>query len=248
MIERAVFTVVSIAAVTLRLQAQERTGWRDSRAAIPAARAVNHAVSALSVQPPGAAELPRAGTELALFDAGRSDVAGLRVGGKAKNFAVTATRLFGAVSRVPRNRDWYQGYAAALAVNAVGCATTPGRHHGGRIGTVCVTAFLDDQDIVRGVRIDRVFPYMDGDTFRATMVQRYGAANAGQEIGSQWLGWGPAVDPRLAFDSAGPRTTLTAHYGPVDAVDDVMGRSAKVAPAIRITLQLVDAVWALKPR
>jgi hypothetical protein len=244
-ISRAVLTAVWLAATPLHSQAQEPGGQRASRQANPSARVPDHGGSLLIVQPPATSELPRAGTATPLFDAERADVAGLRVGGKARDFAVTATRLFGAVARVPRNREWYPGYAAALEIKAKECGTTSLQRHGGRIGSVCVTAFLDDEDIVRGVRIERVFPYMDGDTFRATMVQRYGAANAGQEIGGRSLGWGPVVDPRLAFDSAGPGTSLTAHYS---VMDDVMHRSLNVAPQIRVTLQLVDAGWALRRR
>ncbi len=177
----------------------------------------------------------------ASFDARRLSVAGLRVGGSARHFATTLMRLFGKADRVSRRQDWYPGYAAALEVNAKGCATVPGRRTGGEAGNVCVTAFLDVDDVVREIRIERVFPYIDGETFRTIMIRRYGPASDAKSTAPYALGWGPAVAPALAYDQGGPRTALTAFY---QTDDDLPNRSQGAASNIRITLQLIDASWA----
>ena len=174
-------------------------------------------------------------------DTERRDVAGLRVGGRAKDFKTTAARLFGTVRRVHRSPGWHSGYASALQVNPMQCFAMPGRKHAGEAGNVCVTAFLDANDIVRAVRIERVFPFVDVATFRATLVRRYGEVDAERD-GARWsLGWGPHLNAALAYDSSGPRNALTAHYSDDD---ERVGHARTAAPTIRITLQLVDAAWA----
>jgi hypothetical protein len=175
------------------------------------------------------------------FDIARADVAGLRVGGKAKDLETTLGRLFGKVTRVPRGNGWYPGYAASLEVNSMGCLTIPGRRHSGEEGNVCVTAYLDGDDVVRAVRIERVFPFIDQEAFRATLVRRYGAVTAADSRGGYALGWGPELDGALAYDRGGPHSALTAHYA---EEEDMMSRSLNAAPNIRVTLQLVDAQWA----
>ena len=176
-----------------------------------------------------------------VFDTSRLDVAGLRVGGRAKDFETTAARLFGTVTRINRSPGWHAGYASALQVNPMQCFAMPGRKHAGEAGNVCVTAFLDANDIVRAVRIERVFPFVDAETFRATLVRRYGEVDAERD-GARWsLGWGPQLNATLAYDSSGPRNALTAHYREVAAHTR---RSLDAAPKIRITMQLVDASWA----
>ncbi len=189
----------------------------------------------------GAQATARSAVTPAPFDARLVDVAGLRVGGSARNLATTLTRLFGKADRVSRSQEWYAGYAAALEVNPMGCFTVPGRRSGGETGNVCVTAYLDADDIVRGIRIERVFPFLDGETFRQTMVRRYGPVSEAKEAGSYALGWGPAVARALAYDSSAPQVALTAFYSPED---DLRTRSLNGAPRIRITLQLIDAAWA----
>jgi hypothetical protein len=219
------------------------TGPLVIRATITSARvldrngAVLHtpAVAAASVTgKPGSAAAPA-------FDAARADVAGLRVGVKAKDFETTAGRLFGKVGRVKRSDGWYPGYAAALEVNSMGCMSIPGRRHGGEPGNVCVTAYLDGDDVVRGVRIERMFTFIDAESFRSTLVRRYGPVTAANEAGGYQLGWGPQIDPHLAYSSSGPHTALTATYA---ADEDMMSSALNSAPRIRVTLQLVDADWA----
>jgi hypothetical protein len=177
------------------------------------------------------------------FDIAHADVAGLRVGVKAKDLESTLARLFGPVSRLKRGDGWYPGYAAALEVNPMGCMTITGRNRGGEPGNVCVIAFLDGDDVVRGVRIERVFPFLEPESFRATLLRRYGAVSIANEGGGYSLGWGPEVDEALVYDRSGPHAALTAHY----ATEETMMSSAlNAAPRIRVTLQLVDAGWAAK--
>jgi hypothetical protein len=177
-----------------------------------------------------------------LFDITRLDVAGLRVGGKAKDFETTAARLFGAVTRVNRQRGWYAGYSAAIAVNATQCQSAQQhRLQAGRVGSVCVTAFLDADDVVRAVRIERVFAHMDAATFRSTLVRRYGAVTTERDGMRVSLGWGPELESAIAYDDGGPHNALTAHY---DEETEQVASFSKATPRTRITLQLVDAAWA----
>jgi hypothetical protein len=177
------------------------------------------------------------------FEASRTDVAGLRVGVAARDLEGTLTRLFGPVTRLQRAPAWHPGLSAALEVNSMGCMTIPGRRRGGEAGNVCVTAFLDEDDVVREVRVERVFAFLDAETFRATMVRRYGVVSDARQGSAYSLGWGPRVPETLGYSRAGPLTALTAHY---DTIDDMMSRSLNAAPRVRVTLQLVDAAWAAK--
>jgi len=222
------------------------TGQNVVRATLTSVRVLDRAGAVLFTPTlaPGAAvasSSPGTATPPA-FDAARADVAGLRVGVKAKDFESTVGRLFGKVSRVNRSEGWYPGYAAALEVNSMGCMSIPGRRQGGEPGNVCVTAYLDGDDIVRGVRIERMFSFVDPETFRSTLVRRYGPVASAKEAGSYQLGWGPEIDAHLAYGSSGPHTALTATYA---ADEDMMSRSLNAAPRIRVTLQLVDAGWAV---
>lgn len=169
------------------------------------------------------------------------DVAGLRVGVKAKEMEGAMTRLFGKVSRQERGTNWFRGYRAALVVNDMGCQEMPGARRAPQPGTVCVTAFLDDGDVVRGIRVERLFPFVDAETFRATMVRKYGAVTEGKQGGGYVLGWGATIDPTLVYDTSGPHTALSAHY---ETSDDFMSRGLNAAPKIRVVLNLVDATWA----
>ena len=178
------------------------------------------------------------------FDATRLDVSGLRVGGRAKDFEATAQRLYGPVIRLARSPAWFAGYASALQVNPVQCTHAADHTPRGNPGAACITAYLDAADVVRGIRIERVFAFMDAATFRTTLVRRYGDANAENDHARWSLGWGPQLDPALAYDAAGPLNALTAHYS-----DDVRPNAARNgAHRIRITLQLVDAAWVTTPR
>ncbi|WP_411280760.1 DUF4852 domain-containing protein [Gemmatimonas sp.] len=105
------------------------------------------------------------------FDIATADVAGLRVGTKANLFERAAARLFGKTERRASRGSGYAGSTSIVAVNEMGCSSIPGR---GRVkpGAVCATAFLDRDDMVRAIRIERVFPYIDGESFRQVLVQR----------------------------------------------------------------------------
>jgi len=175
------------------------------------------------------------------FDAARADVAGFRVGVKAKELEGTLRRLFGPVTRGSAGSNAFPGYAATLVVNDMGCMSLPGRRRNPTPGAVCVTAFLDGDDVVRAIRVERLFPWVDAEVFRRALVQKYGPV-AGAESGSGMsLGWGPAVDARLVYDRSGPHTALTAHW---TEDDDFMSRGLNRAADVRVVLQLVDAEWA----
>ncbi len=173
------------------------------------------------------------------FDIATADVAGLRVGTKAELFERAASRLFGKTERRANQGSGYAGFAGIIAVNEMGCSSIPGR---GRVkpGAVCATAFLDNDDVVRAIRIERVFPFIDGESFRQVLVQRYGpVADAAQRTGYT-LAWGPVTDSSTAYIRSGPRNALTATWS---EDEDMMSRSLNAAPRIRVTLQLTDAAW-----
>lgn len=173
------------------------------------------------------------------FEIATADVAGLRIGTKGDLFERAAARLFGKTERHANNGSGYAGFTSIIAVNAMGCSSIPGR---GRVkpGAVCATAFLDDDDKVRAIRIERVFPFIDGESFRQVLVQRYGpVADATQRTGYT-LAWGPVTDSSAAYIRSGPRNALTATWS---EDEDMMSRSLNAAPRIRVTLQLTDAAW-----
>ncbi len=174
-----------------------------------------------------------------VFDIAAADVAGLRVGTAGDLFERTASRLFGKTERRPRTGSGFAGFTSIIAVNEMGCSSIPGR---GRVkaGAVCATAFLDGDDVVRSIRIERVFPFIDAEAFRKVLVQRYGpVADAAQRTGYT-LAWGPATDSTTAYLRGGPRNALTATWS---EDEDMMSRSLNAAPRIRVTLQLTDATW-----
>jgi hypothetical protein len=121
----------------------------------------------------------------------------------------------------------------------------PGRRRNAAPGSVCVTAFLDREDVVRAVRVERVFPPVDPEVFRHALVQRYGPVVGAASAGALTLGWGPAVDQSLVYDRSGPHTALTARYS---AEEDLMSLGMNSVPDIHVVLQLVDAAWATAQR
>jgi hypothetical protein len=132
-------------------------------------------------------------------------------------------------------------FAATLEVNSMGCMNVPGRRRNAAPGAVCVTAFLDADDVVRAVRIERLFPSMDSEVFRKALVRKYGpVATARSSLGLA-LGWGPEVAPALGL--GGARNALLATFA---EEEDMMSRSLNRAQDIHVTLQLVDAAWAAK--
>lgn len=167
------------------------------------------------------------------FDPATADVAGFRVGVRAKDLEATLTRLFGKVIRGNPSSNAPAGVAATLDVNSMGCMHHVGRRRRPAWGTVCVTAMLDREDIVRSIRIERVFPWLDHETFRRTLVARYGPVAAG--AGSQ-LGWGPPVD-----GAWGGFNAITAL---LQTNEDLMDAGLNRRPDSRVTLVLVDAAWA----
>lgn len=185
----------------------------------------------------------QAGAGHATLDAravSRLDVAGLRVGVKADDLAATLRRLFGpAVRRPARAADRAQGLVEVLALNELRCVVIPGRRAPAP-GDVCVTAQVDGDGVVRMLRVERVFPPMDPEVFRRSMVAKYGPVAAAVEDGGYALGWGPEVPAALRY-APKPGTALTAHYL---ANDTFMSRSANARPQIRVVLHLVDAAWA----
>src|SRR5690606_5433923 len=125
---------------------------------------------------------------------------------------------------------------------SMGCFHLPGaRRKSPEPGDVCVTAHLDADDVVRAIRIERVFPPMQGELFRETLVRRYGPVAAAAQGSGYTLAWGPEVDAALAYDRSAPRHALTAHYL---TNDDFMSRGLNRLSQIRVVLHLVDAAWA----
>jgi hypothetical protein len=187
--------------------------------------------------------LAAAGTDgPAAFDATVADVAGLRVGVKGKDLEATLTRLFGQVSRRPAGKGMAPGLATLMAVNELGCTTIMGRRNNPSPGAVCVLAMLDGSDVVRQIRIERMFGYLDGEVFRGAMVRKYGPVAEAQGGGSGYaLGWGPPVNVAAAGSPPNHWQALTATYA---ADEDMFGRGGNAVPRIVITLQLIDADWA----
>lgn len=221
------------------------TGLRVVRAQIISARITDRAGHVLfvpTIAAPAMANAPGAGRAAPPpFDAAALDVAGFRVGVKATDLGATLQRTVGTVTRAPAGRNAFPGLTGSLSANGDGCFSYPGRRNNPRPGAVCVTAFYDRDGIVRSVRVERLFPWLDAEVFRKTLVQRYGPV-AGAQSGSVFtLGWGPPIDTALVYDRSGPRTALTARW---EQNDDAFGGGLNSLANIRIVLQLVDATWA----
>ena len=220
------------------------TGARVARAEILSARILDHTGNVLFT-PAVAASAPvtaDAGGGSPAFDAGSADVSGFRVGVKGKDLEATLARLFGPVSRRPAGKGMAPGLATIMAVNELGCTTIMGRRTNPSPGAVCVLAMLDGSDVVRQIRIERMFGYLDGEVFRSAMVRKYGPVAEAQNGASSYaLGWGPPVNVAAAGSPPIHWQALTATY----ATDqDMLGRSGNALPRIVITLQLIDADWA----
>jgi hypothetical protein len=220
------------------------TGARVARAEILSARILDHSGNVLFT-PSVAAGAPvtaGAGSTAPGFDAGTADVSGFRVGVKGKDLEATLVRLFGPVSRRPAAAGVPAGVSTVLSVNEMGCMTIMGRRNNPEPGAVCVLAMLDGDDMVRQIRVERLFRYMDAEVFRSALVRKYGeVADAQGGAGGYALGWGPPVNLAAAGSPPVMRPALTATYA---ADDDMMTRGGNALPRILITLQLVDAEWA----
>jgi len=182
----------------------------------------------------GATAAARAASDAA-FDARKMDVAGFRVGVSADDLKATLERLYGKVSKGGISPGGFKGYVAEMSVNSMKCETFMGRRDP-TLGTVCVTAYLDKDDVVRAVRVERLFPLVQYDVFRKSLIKKYGPVTKG--VGSA-LGWGPTVAPSAGYGST-PGTALSAHYLTDESMAMVSGNSI---PNTRILLQLVDANW-----
>lgn len=181
--------------------------------------------------------LPLAALESAapVFDQRTADVAGFRVGVSVNDLVATLERLFGGVERGSPGRDAPAVYAGILRVNSMGCANIPGRPDA-RPGAVCITAHFDHEEMVRAIRIERLFPPLQADVVRHALVAKYGpVASAGGSSGFT-LGWGPEVESRF-----GATRALTASY---TRHTTSIGVGTNRIPDIRVVLHLVDAEWA----
>lgn len=169
------------------------------------------------------------------FDPNTADVAGFRVGASVGDMVGTLERLFGAVERGAPGSDAPAGYTGILRVNSMGCTNLPGRREA-RPGAVCITAHFDQNEIVRAIRVERLFPPLQADVVRQALVARYGpVASAGGSTGFT-LGWGPEVEARF-----GATRALTASYL---RHRSHIGVGTNRIPDIRVVLHLVDAEWA----
>lgn len=177
------------------------------------------------------------GPAAAVFDLATADVAGFRVGVKGKDLEATLSRLFGPVTRGSPGPKAFAGFKGTLTVNEMGCFSVYGRQRP-EPGAVCVTAFLDGGDVVRSIRIERLFPWLQAEVFRAVLVGKYGPVAGAQSGRGYVLGWGPELDASLGSSHA-----LTASY---ETNDDYISRGGNALPQIRVVLQLVDAAWTTR--
>lgn len=209
------------------------TGARVVRAELVGARVLDTAgrvIHTAAVMPVAALE-----ADAPVFDPRTVDVAGFRVGVSVDDMVATLERLFGAVERGTPGNEAPAGYAGILRVNSMGCLNLPGRREA-RPGAVCITAHFDQEEKVRAIRVERLFPPLQAEVVRQALVARYGpVASAGGSSGFT-LGWGPEVDARF-----GATRALTASY---------MGHRSSIGvgtnriPDVRVVLHLVDAEWA----
>lgn len=217
------------------------TGDRVIRAEILTTRLLDANTGAVVMTPPvvsvAVASAAAAATEAA-FDPAAVDVAGFRIGVKSKDLEATLTRLFGKVSRATNGANPAYGLPGRIDANSLKCDAIPGRDKP-RPGMVCVTALMDEHDVVRYIRVERVFPYFDGEIFRRAVTRKYGpVAGAGRGYG-YGLSWGPVIPASVT--KGGEVRALTATYG---EEQDFIGRSGNALPVIKLTLQLIDASWA----
>ncbi len=172
-------------------------------------------------------------------DLAATDIAGMHVGVRSRDLEATLGRLFGPVKKRARSASWFAGYSSALLVNEMGCMELPNGRRPPQPGAVCVTAYTDEGDVVRSIRVERVFPYMDQEVFRSTLVKKYGPVTRAAQAGAT-LGWGPAFDSSLVASGALPGTAITAWYLKNESL---FGQSLNSLPRTRVVLELVDAAW-----
>lgn len=213
------------------------TGERVIRAEILSSRLLdaNGNVVYLPKIAPMAASVPAAP-----FDVAKADVAGFRVGVKVKDLEATLARTAGKPQRVtPKNG--VDRFAGTLEVNSMGCASYIGKRSP-NVGTMCVVAYFDKDEVVRAIRVERLFPWFDSEIFRKSLTQKYGAVNSARNSGSGLeLGWGPDVNETNHPEKNYFHSALRAQYA---ADEDFMSRGMNSLPRIKVVLHLVDAQWA----
>lgn len=208
------------------------------RAEIVSARVLDHAGQVVFTPKVAAAG---AGPAFAGFDASKADVAGLRIGVRKSDMEATLTRLFGKVTPGYMSGEGsFKGFAGVIEVNSMGCMSSFGQKKKPKPGDVCVTAYYDSGDIVRMVRIQRMFPpNFDSEVFRKALVQKYGPATGGKSRTS----WGAGVPGAIVNDPNGAVDALTASAVSDRDFSDLGGNSLQ---NVIVSLQLIDAAWAAK--
>jgi hypothetical protein len=173
------------------------------------------------------------------FDASKADVAGLRVGVSRKDMEATLTRLFGKVTPGYMSGEGsFKGFASVIEVNSMGCASGFGQKKP-QPGAVCVTVYLDASDMVRMVRVQRLFPPgFDSNVFEKALVQKYGPASGSRRGG---IAWGPGVPGAVLNNPTISVDALTANATSDRDISDLGGNRLQ---NVIVSLQLIDAAWA----
>jgi hypothetical protein len=173
------------------------------------------------------------------FDSSKADVAGLRIGVSKKDMEATLTRLFGKVTPGYMGTEGsFTGFTSVIEVNSMGCRSGFSAKKKPQPGAVCVTAYLDSSDVVRMVRVERLFPPgFDSRVFEKALVQKYGPAS-GSRRGSSW---GPGV-PGAVLNN--PSTTVDALTASAAADHDISDLGGNRLQNVIVSLQLIDANWA----
>ena len=182
-----------------------------------------------------------AGPAFAGFDASKADVAGLRIGVPKSDMEATLTRLFGKVTPGSMSGGGsFKGFAGVIEVNSMGCTSSLGVKKKPKPGDVCVTAYYDSSDVVRMVRIQRLFPpNFDSQVFRKALIQKYGPPSGGRSETS----WGAGVPGAVVNDPNGFVDALTASAVSDRDFSDLGGNRLQ---NVVVSLQLIDAAWAAK--
>ena len=207
------------------------------RAEITSARALDRSGEVLFTPKVVAAG---AGPKFAGFDASKTDVAGLRIGGSKKDMEATLARLFGKVTPGHMTGS-AKGFAGAIEVNSLGCRSGfTNRKTRPQPGAVCVTAYYDASETIRMVRVERMFPpNFDVSVFQKALVQKYGPPSGGRGA----LSWGAGV-PGTVFNK--PDSLVDALTASVAYDEDISSIGANRLENAIASLQLLDAVWAEK--
>jgi hypothetical protein len=176
------------------------------------------------------------------IDSSTAEVAGLRVGVSKKDLEATLTRLFGTVTPgYMGGGGMFKGFTSVIEVNSMGCRSGFSAKQKPQPGAVCVTAYLDSSDVVRMIRVERLFPPgFDGRVFETALVKKYGPANGSQRSG---ISWGPGV-PGAVLNN--PAITVDALIASAAADRDISDLGGNRLQNVVVSLQLIDAPWAAK--